>query len=796
MAKLVPVQEALPSLPEVKNSGREHHIYGSEEMFGFDTETTTCGKKELRSYQAAWLSNGKIVGVVLYLDDWYSQPDIDKAEKRTASLLESKGLILSHIDFISYSTLDELRKNVQLKHEYLIYNGQERVSRRKKKRGNGLTKWKRTGRKPARLACAFNANFDLGVMADSTVLKEYKIGKMEGAGCHYIFRSGKIRNKTEEYGLDMKCLYLGADNVPTVPFAKRGELWDIQAATRHVWGCPSLRKVGEWLGIEKLEADFNDPVYGFLDSVITLMAAIKMSEDLKEMGFAGVPDRFISGATASKDLLSQYYTPFFLNQDNHEFVWPAYFGGMTGAVSPQYVKTWVENVKYGDLDGAYSESAQKLKIFDWYDVKRLSKENVVDILQRVEKDPMLYWKYGSLHIRVKGDFNRVPIRVSTVGDNNTEGPKNSEGLVWARMVEYETTLTLGDYIHSEPQSHEILGGLIALSKSNRCPDLFKMCADERKKYPKFDEDGNAIKKNWVPNRWWKLAGNCIYGSFCNRNGKDRTESGKWFNSLIASSITGAIRHAMWLVNEATVGSTYYNDTDSALTSNFEEAQKASATIGIGFSNKTNEELENCHEASIAVIQGSKRYAMMAEDGTFGAKCHGLGAWWANVDGVAVPLAHDHDLLRTVWQCCYPLVFGEPDEKLKSLPVFHRFSVRTQRTSQLVKKYAMNRHGLKLRDLEPYGKAGNFGFLAPQTINGKTTPYIAYTPQEAADISSKTLETVALMWFCSVDKKYDYKTMQRWCWKGDEVRTVQAIPHTQELMVGDVAGDISIEVVRK
>ena len=143
------------------------------------------------------------------------------------------------------------------------------------------------------------------------------------------------------------------------------------------------------------------------------------------------------------------------------------------------------------------------------------------------------------------------------------------------------------------------------SERSDSPCLFKMTADEREKYPKRDSDGIPIWDNWVPNTWFKLAGNCLYGSFANRNGKKRESSGKWFNAIVASSITGAIRHCMWIVNEAS--GALYNDTDSALCSveGFNKAVKALKPLNIGFSNKTSDELEGFDSAKIAVVQGSK-----------------------------------------------------------------------------------------------------------------------------------------------------------------------------------------------
>ena len=217
--------------------------------------------------------------------------------------------------------------------------------------------------------------------------------------------SGRKENETELYGMNYECLFLGADNVPMVHYRKRGEIWDISPACRYLWDTASLKEVGEWIGIEKLDADFNDAGYGFMDAVITLKAAHLLTLDLEEMGFEGTPDTFVSGATVSKDFLKKYYTPFYLDQEQHNFCWPAYFGGMTGATKPQYVRGFFENVKYGDLDGAYNASGQMLQVFNWNGVKWLTEKKVRKILEEIEKDPMTFWKYGSLHIEVKGNFN-------------------------------------------------------------------------------------------------------------------------------------------------------------------------------------------------------------------------------------------------------------------------------------------------------------------------------------------------------------------------------------------------------
>ena len=62
-------------------------------------------------------------------------------------------------------------------------------------------------------------------------------------------------------------------------------------------------------------------------------------------------------------------------------------------------------------------------------------------------------------------------------------------------------------------------------------------------------------------------------------------------------------------------------------------------------------------------------------------------------------------------------------------------------------------------------------------------------------SNRTLLEVAILWGESWDKKYDYKTNKRHLWKGKEVQETGSIPHTQELMVKEVEGYISIDFAR-
>ena len=179
------------------------------------------------------------------------------------------------------------------------------------------------------------------------------------------------------------------------------------------------------------------------------------------MGFKGFPDRFISAATISKDLLRQKYNPFFLEEDIHKWIWPAYFGGMTGATSPEVIvnREHFEDVVYGDLDGAYSASAQNLNVFDWNGAKWISKTAAKQIIQLIKNNPSQYWKYGSLHIEVEGDFDNIPIRVANIGEKSDANPSCSQGLVWAKMRNYRTVLSIGDYLHCKPKKHKIIKGV-------------------------------------------------------------------------------------------------------------------------------------------------------------------------------------------------------------------------------------------------------------------------------------------------------------------------------------------------
>tara|TARA_R110002020_G_scaffold2736_1_gene12819 strand:- start:275 stop:2605 length:2331 start_codon:yes stop_codon:yes gene_type:complete len=770
MPRIIPCKEPTPSEPRGPRNISDKRIFKNEEFFGFDTETTRCELKELRSYQAEWLENGVKRCMLIALKGWYSKTSLDSLKKTLGNRISIK----------IYSKLSTVRKHVQISHEELIF-GKDKPRLKKSKKG----KWYNVKRKVIRCAVGFNGNFDLGAMADTCIFSdETNIGGMEGAGCDYAFHSGKRQTENKVYGLKMKALYLGAANVPYLP--KRGLLWDIQPAANQVWGCSSLKAVGNHIGLKKLDFDERDPFYAMMDASITRLAACKLSDDILNMNFKGFPDRFISAATISKDLMRQKYNPFFIDGDMHNWIWPAYFGGMTGATNPQVLQRELKDVVYGDLDGAYSASAINLKVFNWDGAKWITAKQANKMIKEIRENPNSYWKYGGLHLEVEGDFDKVPVRVANIGEASEANPSSSQGLVWAKMRNYKTVLSVGDYLHCEPKKHKIIKGLIHTMGKNDNEDLFKLCATERNRFPK--------NKYPVQNRWWKNAGNSIYGCFAQRNGKERLDAGVWFNSILASSITGAIRHAMWIVNETAGDSSHYNDTDSALLDRhvFEDCKKALGDIGIGFTNKTNDELENTFLAKIAIVQGSKRYALQ-NDKIFGAKCHGLGSWFILKNGRAVSIAHDEEILENVWKANYPQTFGEPNWKLLDSPVFHKFSIRTKKVSNLVIRYCCRKY--KNDDWTKYGKAGNFGFLSPTKPNidsKKIVPEVSYEPEDASNISQITLGMVALGWGSSKDKKYNYETMQRHLWYGEDVREVEAVARTQDLVRDDDL-DISIDV---
>ncbi len=72
MSKLIPCREPTPSMPRGPREIKDKRIFESNEFFGFDTETTRCELKELRSYQAEWVHKRSIRSCILYLDSWYN----------------------------------------------------------------------------------------------------------------------------------------------------------------------------------------------------------------------------------------------------------------------------------------------------------------------------------------------------------------------------------------------------------------------------------------------------------------------------------------------------------------------------------------------------------------------------------------------------------------------------------------------------------------------------------------------------------------------------------------------------
>lgn len=780
MRRVVPVKEPSPSLPEPKNTRPLPPNFEKHQLFAFDTETTRCGKKELRSAQFSWYdTDGHLNNAVYSLKGWYDNDDDSRIETLCGEPHTT--------DHETFTTVDKLRVTCQRVYERLLYDGVP------KNKVNSKGNMARTRRKVQRCAVAFNANFDLGVLADKTTLGEMRVGGMEGAGCKYEFLGGRMRDKEKDTGLTINVLFLGAFSVPFTP--QRGQIWDLQALTRSLWGAGNLASVGRVLGLEKLvEEGERSFTYGVMDSIITLKAAVKVTKDLEDMGFEGNADRFISGATVAKDLMKKHYTPFYLTEEQHNFVWPAYFGGMTGCLDINVLREPVSDMIYGDLDGAYNASGQKLEVFKWAKTQWVGANWCKEAVEEVKRNPSRYWAYGSLHLEVEGDFDNLPVRVGTCGEGGT--PSQSEGLVWAKMRNYRTVISIGDYLHSQPKKHKILRGLMVdrSEDDHTNPCLFTMTAKEREKFPKRI-GGVDVKENYVPNTWWKLAGNTLYGSFANRNGKKREQSGKWFNGIVASSITGAIRHSMWTVNEAS--GALYNDTDSALCTieGFELAVEALKPLGIGFSNKTSDELGTHDIAEVAVIQGSKRYAMMAHDGTFGAKCHGLGSWFVCVGGKVQSVAHNEEVLRTVWSFNYPEIFGTPDPLLCELPVFHKFSIKTEKVATMVQEYARRQWDIPLSEVTKYGKAGNFGYLSPSIQKEKVVVVVGYEAEEAVKNSDLTLAEIAYGWGQSYDKKFNYDTLERWEFEGSDIREVKSVEHTQNIrQIGVLSeDDISVHV---
>jgi transposase len=182
-------------------------------------------------------------------------------------------------------------------------------------------------------------------------------------------------------------------------------------------------------------------------------------------------------------------------------------------------------------------------------------------------------------------------------------------------------------------------------------------------------------------------------------------------------------------------------------------------------------------AKVAIVQGSKRYAMVAEDGSFGAKCHGLGSWFVFYQGKVQSVAHNEEILETVWRCNYPDILGEPDPVIAALPVFHKFGVKTRKVSNMVKEYARRQWDIPLVEIEKYGKAGNFGYLTPTApVNNGTKKVhvvVCFEPHEASELSDFTLSEIAYAWGSAYDKKYDYENLRRWHFDASDIPYVKS-----------------------
>ena len=169
MGKLIPCREPLPSLPKKRNKKKIDTPYENHELFGFDTETTRCGKKELRSYQAVYDDEeGNRYGILIYLNDWYAVNRLQALDISLRNKVDNYAGTL----VVRCKSLAELRRKCQQAHEMLLYNDQPRTIRNKNNR------WQRSRRKVLRCACAFNGNFDYGAMANYTQLGELELGTM------------------------------------------------------------------------------------------------------------------------------------------------------------------------------------------------------------------------------------------------------------------------------------------------------------------------------------------------------------------------------------------------------------------------------------------------------------------------------------------------------------------------------------------------------------------------------------------------------------------------------------------
>jgi hypothetical protein len=150
---------------------------------------------------------------------------------------------------------------------------------------------------------------------------------------------------------------------------------------------------------------------------------------------------------------------------------------------------------------------------------------------------------------------------------------------------------------------------------------------------------------------------------------------------------------------------------------------------------------------------------------------------------------------------HPHIFGKPDEALLDLPVFHKFSIKTRKISNMVKEYARRQWNIPLIEIEKYGKSGNFGFMSPTApISKDKKPHvvISFEVEDASALSDFTLRDVAYIWGCAYDKKFDYDNGRRWHFDGNKIPYVRAYERQIESMSNDseILGpqDISNEVI--
>ena len=134
---VVPVMEPAPSLPEPRKPKPRPVNFKAEQMFAFDTETTRCGKKELRSCQFSFYEGGLLHNIVYSVKGWFDNHDTGRIETLCGEPQETVSE--------TFETVDALRVACQRLYEHLLY-GEQTAKRKKVKR----------------CAVAFNANFRLG----------------------------------------------------------------------------------------------------------------------------------------------------------------------------------------------------------------------------------------------------------------------------------------------------------------------------------------------------------------------------------------------------------------------------------------------------------------------------------------------------------------------------------------------------------------------------------------------------------------------------------------------------------